>query len=82
MKITINICFCVKNLAKGSEIVKQELLRDPDFNVSEYGCTSYCGICRNYYVAIVNGKPIKADSPNELLDNIHTYVEDVLLEEM
>ncbi|SER78181.1 Uncharacterized protein YuzB, UPF0349 family [Gracilibacillus ureilyticus] len=78
--ITVNIAFCVKNLAKGSEKVRKKLITDPDFNVAEYGCTSFCGLCRNYYVAIVNGKPVKADSPDELLDNIYNYVDEELFD--
>ncbi|MFC4404829.1 YuzB family protein [Gracilibacillus xinjiangensis] len=78
----VNIAFCVKNLAKGSEKVRQQLIKDPDYNVAEYGCTSFCGICSNFYVAIVNGKPIKAESPDELLDNINDYVDTELFDGM
>ncbi|WP_066192573.1 MULTISPECIES: DUF1450 domain-containing protein [Gracilibacillus] len=79
--ITIKIGFCVKNLAKGTEQVRQKLLKDPDMDVVEYGCTSYCGICRRYHVAIVNSHPIKADTPEELLDRIYDYIDNELVDQ-
>ncbi|WP_407647401.1 DUF1450 domain-containing protein [Gracilibacillus salitolerans] len=82
MMIRIRVGFCVKNLAKGTEQVRQKLLKDPDMDVAEYGCTSYCGICRRYHVAIVNGKPIKADTPDELLDNINDYIDNELIDQL
>ncbi|MGN8645273.1 DUF1450 domain-containing protein [Gracilibacillus sp. HCP3S3_G5_1] len=81
MRIRINVGFCVKNLAKGTEQVRQQLLTDPDMDVAEYGCTSYCGICRNYHVAIVNGRPITADTPEQLLDNINEYIDNELIDQ-
>ncbi|WP_338029428.1 DUF1450 domain-containing protein [Gracilibacillus thailandensis] len=80
--IRIRVGFCVKNLAKGTEQVRQQLLKDPDIDVVEYGCTSYCGICRLYHKAIVNGKPITADTPEQLLDNINDYIDNELMDQL
>ncbi|MFD2654773.1 DUF1450 domain-containing protein [Gracilibacillus thailandensis] len=82
MMIRIRVGFCVKNLAKGTEQVRQQLLKDPDIDVVEYGCTSYCGICRLYHKAIVNGKPITADTPEQLLDNINDYIDNELMDQL
>ncbi|MFC4387157.1 DUF1450 domain-containing protein [Gracilibacillus marinus] len=81
MDVQVNVAFCVKNLAKGTEQVRQELIKDPDFRVAEYGCTSFCGICRNYFVAIVNGNPVTADSPDELVDEVYAYVDEVIFKD-
>ncbi|UOQ48145.1 MULTISPECIES: DUF1450 domain-containing protein [Gracilibacillus] len=80
--IRIKVAFCIKNLAKGTEKVRQQLITDPDMDVVEYGCTSYCGICRNYHVAIVNGKPIQADTPEALLENIEDYIDNELIDQL
>ncbi|GAB2544073.1 DUF1450 domain-containing protein [Gracilibacillus alcaliphilus] len=80
--IRIRIGFCVKNLARGTESVRQQLLKDPDVDVVEYGCTSYCGICRKYHVAIVNSQPIKAETPEELLQNINDYIDNELIDQL
>lgn len=80
--IKINIAFCVKNLARGTEKARQELIKEPDMNVSEYGCTSNCGICTKYHVAVVNGKPIKALTPEELVDNVNDYIDNELIDQL
>ncbi|WP_163536912.1 DUF1450 domain-containing protein [Gracilibacillus sp. YIM 98692] len=79
--MTVKVNFCVKNLAKGTEKVKEELEKDPDIEVSEYGCTSFCGICRQYHVAIVNGRPVIADTPNELIEAVYDYIDNELFDE-
>ncbi len=68
--------FCVNNLAEGSQKAKEELEKDPDLDVIEYGCTSFCGICSQFLFAIVNGEPVMADSPEELVENVYKYIEE------
>ncbi|MDC3412369.1 YuzB family protein [Aquibacillus sp. 3ASR75-11] len=68
--------FCVNNLASGSQNAMEELEKDPDLDVIEYGCTSFCGICAQNLFAIVNGDPVTADSPEELVKNIYQYLEE------
>lgn len=37
--------FCVSNLARGSQEALEILEKDPNLDVLEYGCLSYCGKC-------------------------------------
>lgn len=71
--------FCVSNLANGSQRAKEVLEKDPDFDVIEYGCVGYCGICNNHLFALVNGEVVKAATPEELVQNIYTFVEENLM---
>ncbi|QDP42187.1 YuzB family protein [Radiobacillus kanasensis] len=68
--------FCVNNLASGSQKAMEELEKDPDLDVIEYGCTSFCGICSMSLFAIVNGEPVTADSPEELVEKVYEYLEE------
>lgn len=68
--------FCVNNLVSGSQKAKEELEKDPDLDVIEYGCTSFCGICSQFLFAVVDGEPIMADTPEELVDKVYEYLED------
>jgi uncharacterized protein YuzB (UPF0349 family) len=68
--------FCVNNLASGSQKAMEELEKDPDLDVIEYGCTSFCGICAQGLFAIVNGEPVTADSNEELVKNVYQYLEE------
>ena len=68
--------FCVSNLASGSQEALEMLERDPNLDIVEYGCLSYCGICAAPYFALVNGDIVEADSPKELVDEIYAYLEE------
>lgn len=68
--------FCVNNLASGSQKAFEELEKDPDLDVIEYGCTSFCGLCAQSVFAIVNGEPVTADSSEELVENVYKYIEE------
>ncbi|WP_053218773.1 YuzB family protein [Virgibacillus senegalensis] len=68
--------FCINNIVSGSQKAMEELDKDPYLDVLEYGCTSFCGICSQYLVAIVNGEPVTADSPEELVDKVYQYLEE------
>ncbi|MDC3417839.1 DUF1450 domain-containing protein [Aquibacillus salsiterrae] len=72
----IVIEFCVSNLANGSQKARAELAKDPDLEIVEYGCTSFCGICSRYFVAIINGDPIVADNADELVEKVYDYLEE------
>ena len=39
--------FCITNLANGAQKTYEALEKDPDFDVLEYGCMSYCTKCAN-----------------------------------
>ena len=68
--------FCISNLVNGSQKVMEILEKDPNLDLIEYGCLSYCGKCANSLYALVNGEVVTGDSPEELLNNIYEYLEE------
>lgn len=68
--------FCVSNLANGAQETFEALERDPNIDVLDYGCLSYCTKCDNTFYALVNGEIVEADTPAELTKNIYQYIED------
>lgn len=60
--------FCINNLANGSQKTYEILERDPNIDVLEYGCLSYCTKCSESFYAIVNGELVEADSPEALTE--------------
>jgi len=68
--------FCISNLANGSQKTYEVLERDPNIDVLEYGCLSYCTKCSESFYAIVNGELVEADSPEELTNAIYQFIED------
>ena len=47
--------FCISNLANGSQAALEILEKDPNLDIIEYGCLSYCGKCYSSLYALVNG---------------------------
>ena len=68
--------FCISNLASGAQKAREELERDRDLDVIEYGCLGYCGKCAQSMFALVNGEPVTAETPEELVENIYQYLDD------
>ncbi|HYK74550.1 MAG TPA: YuzB family protein [Pseudoneobacillus sp.] len=68
--------FCISNLASGAQKAREQLERDPDLDVIEYGCLGYCGKCASTLYALVNGDVVTGDTPDELVDNIYQYLEE------
>lgn len=68
--------FCISNLANGAQKAREQLERDPNLDIIEYGCLSYCGKCARSLYALVNGEPVSADSPDELVDKIYQYMDE------
>ncbi|WP_017756300.1 YuzB family protein [Calidifontibacillus oryziterrae] len=68
--------FCVSNLASGAQEAREQLEKDPNLDIIEYGCLSYCGKCAESLFALVNGEFVGADSPAELVKNIYQYLDD------
>lgn len=68
--------FCISNLASGSQKAKEELEKDPDLDVIEYGCLSHCGLCAQSLFALVNGERVTAETPDELIDNVYKELEE------
>jgi len=68
--------FCISNLANGAQKSREQLERDPNLDIIEYGCLSYCGKCARSLYALVNGEPVSADSPDELVEKIYRYLDE------
>lgn len=68
--------FCASNLASGTYAVFEKLEQNPNIDVIEYGCLSFCGICARSKFALVNGKVVKGNTNEELLANIYKYIEE------
>jgi uncharacterized protein YuzB (UPF0349 family) len=71
--------FCIANLANGAQKALEKLERDPNIDVLEYGCLGYCGICAQTLFAVVEGEPIKGETPEELVQNIYSFLEENML---
>ncbi|MGI8315688.1 YuzB family protein [Halobacillus mangrovi] len=70
--------FCINNLANGAQEAMEELEKDPDLDVVEYGCLSNCGLCSQSLYALVDGERIIGDTPKELVDHIYQHLEETL----
>lgn len=68
--------FCISNLASGAQKAREELERDPDLDVIEYGCLGYCGKCAQSMFALVNGDPVVGETPEELVENVYKYLDE------
>ena len=68
--------FCISNLANGAQQTYEQLEQDPDIDVLEYGCLSYCTKCAENLYAVVNGDIVEADTPEELTKRIYKYIEE------
>ncbi|MDA1476290.1 YuzB family protein [Bacillus changyiensis] len=68
--------FCVSNLAQGSQEARAVLEKDPNLDVIEYGCLSYCGQCMQNLFALVNGEIISGNNPAELVENIYKFIDE------
>jgi uncharacterized protein YuzB (UPF0349 family) len=68
--------FCVSNLASGSQKALEKLEKDPNLDIVEYGCLSYCGKCARSLFALVNGEVVTGNTPDELVENIYTFLEE------
>ncbi|MER2155941.1 MAG: YuzB family protein [Solibacillus sp.] len=68
--------FCISNLANGAQQTYEQLEQDPDIDVLEYGCLSYCTKCAENFYAVVNGDIVEADTPEELTTRIYKYIEE------
>jgi len=66
--------FCVSNLAMGAQSVYEALEKDPNVEVLEYGCLSFCTRCSESLYAVVEGDVVEGATPEELLKNIYTAI--------
>ncbi|WP_019243784.1 MULTISPECIES: YuzB family protein [Bacillus] len=68
--------FCVSNVASGSYPALEKLQKDPNLDIVEYGCLSYCGKCGHYMFALVNGEMVTGEDADELVENIYEFIEE------
>ncbi|KQL43248.1 MULTISPECIES: YuzB family protein [Bacillus] len=68
--------FCVSNLAQGSQEAKEKLEKDPNLDVMEYGCLSYCGKCMDSPFALVNGEFVSGENAEQLVERIYVFIEE------
>jgi uncharacterized protein YuzB (UPF0349 family) len=66
--------FCQSNLSAGTLRVKEELEKDLDLDVIDYGCLGHCGDCYAYPYALVDGELVIGETPKELLHNIREEI--------
>ena len=68
--------FCVSNIVNGAQESFEKLERDPNLDVLEYGCLSYCTLCSQTLFALVNGEIVEADTPEELTQKVYEFIEE------
>ena len=68
--------FCISNLANGAQEAFETLEQDPNLDVLEYGCLSYCSLCSETLFAIVNGDVVEGESSADLVTKIYEYIEE------
>ncbi|RYL95664.1 DUF1450 domain-containing protein [Sporolactobacillus sp. THM7-4] len=68
--------FCMSNLASGSQEAFEILEKDPNLDVIDYPCLSYCGPCSEHLFALVNGEFVTGDTADDLVKNVYKYLEE------
>ncbi|MFC5711169.1 YuzB family protein [Thalassorhabdus alkalitolerans] len=68
--------FCLSNLASGTHKAMEELEKDPNLDIIEYGCLGNCGQCAMDMFALVNGEVVTGESTTELVQNVYQYLEE------
>lgn len=68
--------FCVNNLANGAREVYEQLDEDPNLDVVEYDCLTYCDLCATSLFALVDGEVVRGDNAADLLQNIYQFLEE------
>ncbi len=67
--------FCISNLANGAQQTYEVLERDPNIDLLESGCLSFCTKCAQTLFAVVEGEVVEADTPEELTKKIYAAIE-------
>lgn len=71
--------FCISNLSFGSADAYDELVGREDVIIEEAGCTSNCETCDSCLFAIVNSEVVKAETVEELLQQIEEKMKENVL---
>jgi len=54
----------------------EKLEQDPNLDIIEYGCLSYCGKCNHSLYALVNGEVVTGETHEQLVDHIYQFLEE------
>lgn len=68
--------FCISNIASGSQKAFEQLEKDPNLDVIEYGCLGYCGKCAASLFALVDGEVVTGENTDELVRNVYQHIEE------
>jgi len=68
--------FCQSNYAHGTEMIKEQLEQNPDYDVMEYGCLGHCSQCIRTPFALVEGEYVEATTPEELQGKIEEKIKE------
>lgn len=68
--------FCLTNLASGSHKAMEKLEQDPNLDIIEYSCLSYCTQCAETIYCLVNGDIVEGETPDDLVANVYQYLEE------
>ncbi len=68
--------FCLSNLASGAQKAMEQLERDPNLDIVEYGCLGSCGQCSASLFALVNGEIVIGETSEQLVENIYIHLEE------
>lgn len=71
--------FCATNLASGTQKALEILEKDPDLDIVEYGCLSFCGKCSASQFALVNGEVVTGETTEELVKKIYAFIDENLV---
>lgn len=70
------IKFCENNFQFGTEeiipILEEEM---SNVRIEVHSCIGFCDDCANSPFALIDGEILQADTPEELLDEIKSYLE-------
>ncbi|MBA4542094.1 MULTISPECIES: DUF1450 domain-containing protein [Thermoactinomyces] len=71
-KREIVVEFCISNLVSGSLSAYYQLKnhKHPYIKVKAERCLGYCGRCGSSFFALIDYKPVEADTPEELYEEI------------
>lgn len=62
--------FCRQNMPTGTYHVFDELKKNPDADVIEYGCLGQCSRCARNPFVLLEGKVVEAEEARDLLKKI------------
>lgn len=71
--------FCATSLASGTQKALEILDKDPNLDVIEYGCLSFCGKCAASPFVLVNGEVVTGETNEDLIKKIYAFIEENLV---